>query len=181
MAISKRLRFEVLRRDGFRCTYCGAEPKDRELHVDHVIATALGGTDSPENLTTACEPCNNGKSSTNAAEILAAVNVAIAAELAARERLSRRVLTYAEGLDKYEDEVRALWDFHVPQYRSRYAPGFDLSRVAEWFDADVPLTLIEFGIRIAVQADVPWQSKAAYAAAVVRNKIRDVDDRAEDD
>lgn len=33
------------------------------LTVDHVIPTALGGPDTPDNLTTACEGCNSGKSS----------------------------------------------------------------------------------------------------------------------
>lgn len=36
MPISKALRFEVLRRDGFACTYCGRRPPDIELHIDHV-------------------------------------------------------------------------------------------------------------------------------------------------
>lgn len=62
--LSKRLRFEVLRRDGHRCRYCGAGPEEKPLQVDHVIPEALGGTNDPSNLATACEPCNGGKSST---------------------------------------------------------------------------------------------------------------------
>lgn len=60
---SKRLRFEILKRDNFTCHYCGATPLDRPLHVDHVIAEANGGTDDPANLITACKDCNGGKSS----------------------------------------------------------------------------------------------------------------------
>ena len=63
MAVSKRLRFEILRRDQFRCRYCGLKAEAVELRVDHVIPEALGGTDEPSNLVAACEPCNNGKSS----------------------------------------------------------------------------------------------------------------------
>jgi 5-methylcytosine-specific restriction endonuclease McrA len=37
VSIGKSLRFEVLRRDGFACTYCGRKPPDVELHIDHVI------------------------------------------------------------------------------------------------------------------------------------------------
>lgn len=62
MAITKRLRFEIFRRDGFACRYCGA--KDRPLEPDHVIPKALGGSDLPENLLTACVDCNEGKGST---------------------------------------------------------------------------------------------------------------------
>lgn len=64
MAVSKRLRFEILRRDGHRCRYCGAGALAAPLTVDHVTPLALGGTDDPSNLATACEPCNSGKTST---------------------------------------------------------------------------------------------------------------------
>lgn len=63
MAVSKRLRFEILRRDDFRCRYCGKVATESELHVDHVIPTTLGGTDEPGNLVCACKDCNAGKSS----------------------------------------------------------------------------------------------------------------------
>lgn len=63
MAVSRRLRYEVLRRDNFTCRYCGASAPDAKLTVDHVNPSALGGEDRPENLVTACDPCNGGKSS----------------------------------------------------------------------------------------------------------------------
>lgn len=63
MAISRRLRFEILRRDGHACRYCGAMAPDVPLTVDHVIPTTLGGSDEPANLVTSCQPCNAGKSS----------------------------------------------------------------------------------------------------------------------
>lgn len=56
-------RFEVFRRDRFKCQYCGAQIQDTELHVDHVIPRKLGGTDDPFNLVTACTACNLGKGS----------------------------------------------------------------------------------------------------------------------
>lgn len=59
---SKRLRFEILKRDGFRCRYCGASAASTILHVDHVVPEASGGEDLPENLVTACADCNGGKS-----------------------------------------------------------------------------------------------------------------------
>ena len=63
MAVSKRLRFEILRRDNHTCRYCGASAPDVPLRVDHVTPVALGGTDTAGNLATSCEDCNNGKSS----------------------------------------------------------------------------------------------------------------------
>ena len=63
MAVTKRTRFEVLRRDGNRCRYCGASAADSPLTIDHVLPTALGGTDDPSNLVAACKDCNTAKKS----------------------------------------------------------------------------------------------------------------------
>jgi hypothetical protein len=63
MKVGKKLRFEILKRDQFKCRYCGRGESDgTKLHVDHVIAVALGGRNDPENLATACVDCNLGKS-----------------------------------------------------------------------------------------------------------------------
>lgn len=61
-ALSKRLRFEVFKRDGFRCVYCGATPVQRPLHADHVVPVKDGGESRASNLVTACSDCNGGKS-----------------------------------------------------------------------------------------------------------------------
>lgn len=63
MAVSKRMRYEILRRDNHACRYCGASAPDVKLNVDHVIPTSLGGSDKPDNLATACADCNGGKTS----------------------------------------------------------------------------------------------------------------------
>lgn len=63
MAVSKRLRYEILRRDNHACRYCGATAPGVKLNVDHVIPTSLGGSDKPDNLVTACADCNSGKTS----------------------------------------------------------------------------------------------------------------------
>ena len=62
LTLSPKERWEILHRDGFACRYCGARAPEARLHVDHVLARALGGTNDPSNLATACELCNQGKS-----------------------------------------------------------------------------------------------------------------------
>ncbi|MFB7738311.1 HNH endonuclease [Streptomyces sp. NPDC056112] len=75
MAVTKRLRYEVLRRDNYTCRYCGGTAPDVKLTVDHVVPQALGGSDDPTNLVTACESCNNGKTSVPAdAPVVASVS-----------------------------------------------------------------------------------------------------------
>ena len=66
MAVSKSLRYQVLRRDNFTCRYCGRRAPEVVLVVDHVVAEALGGRDEPSNLVAACAECNGGKAATPA-------------------------------------------------------------------------------------------------------------------
>ena len=64
-AISDKLRYNVLKRDHFRCCACGASPaKDPavELHIDHIVPWSKGGKTVFENLQTLCSKCNIGKS-----------------------------------------------------------------------------------------------------------------------
>ena len=63
--LSKRLRYEILRRDDHTCRYCGGRVPHVALTVDHVIPVALGGSDDASNLVAACVDCNAGKSSSN--------------------------------------------------------------------------------------------------------------------
>jgi len=63
--IPAKMRFEVLKRDKNTCVYCGRKSPDIVLHVDHVVAVALGGTNSLSNLVAACEDCNRGKGATS--------------------------------------------------------------------------------------------------------------------
>lgn len=62
--ISKSLRFAVLRRDDFSCTYCGCRPPEVILHVDHETPWSKGGFTEMSNLRTACADCNLGKGAT---------------------------------------------------------------------------------------------------------------------
>jgi hypothetical protein len=57
------MRWAVFARDGFTCRYCGAQAGQDgvELHADHVVSVADGGTDTYDNLVTACQKCNGGK------------------------------------------------------------------------------------------------------------------------
>jgi HNH endonuclease len=60
-AISKKRRFSIFARDQFTCRYCGEQPPQVKLVVDHLKPVAEGGGDEEENLITACEGCNGGK------------------------------------------------------------------------------------------------------------------------
>lgn len=62
--LTPRLRYEILKRDGYRCKICGRTAKDDhvKLEVDHIKPIAKGGKTTRENLQTLCAECNRGKS-----------------------------------------------------------------------------------------------------------------------
>jgi 5-methylcytosine-specific restriction endonuclease McrA len=60
------MRYEVLKRDRFRCALCGASPSTLPeciLHVDHIHPFSKGGKTITSNLRALCQACNLGKSS----------------------------------------------------------------------------------------------------------------------
>jgi hypothetical protein len=62
-APSRKLRMQVLRRDGFRCVVCGRRPTDYvdvELHVHHVLPWGRHGPTAEENLIALCGTCHDG-------------------------------------------------------------------------------------------------------------------------
>jgi hypothetical protein len=59
------LRYQVLRRDSFKCGLCGNSPAldpSCVLHVDHVVPFSRGGKTVEGNLRALCAACNLGKS-----------------------------------------------------------------------------------------------------------------------
>jgi hypothetical protein len=60
--LSKKIRFEVFKRDSFTCQYCGKTSPSVVLVIDHIHPVSMGGDESDIlNLITSCEECNSGK------------------------------------------------------------------------------------------------------------------------
>ena len=57
------LRYEILKRDNYKCQICGSTAADGvKLEIDHIIPVSKGGKTVPENLRVLCDRCNRGKS-----------------------------------------------------------------------------------------------------------------------
>ena len=61
--MDQKLRYKILKRDGFKCLLCGRTPQDDgvTLEVDHIDPVANGGKTVDENLRSLCKQCNRGK------------------------------------------------------------------------------------------------------------------------
>lgn len=153
LAVSKRLRHEIFRRDNHTCQSCGAKAPDVKLEPDHVIPVALGGSDDPSNLQTLCEDCNGGKSATPPD----AATVAKVADDAAR--WSQAIQTAAAdmlGARETRDEARAAFDAKWQQWCEGRPPlprptGWELS-VDQFLKAGLPLPTLLDCVDIAMHA-----------------------------
>jgi hypothetical protein len=134
MAVSKRTRYEVLRRDNHTCQYCGGVAPEVTLTVDHVTPVALGGSDDPSNLVAACKDCNAGKSSVPPdAALVEDVKAADAKWAGAMIRAAEALAAERERRDDYVNQFILAW----PSYRR-------IPDEAEWsigriYDAGLPV------------------------------------------
>jgi len=104
-AISKKTRFEVFKRDGFVCQYCGAHPPGALLQVDHINPVKLGGGNEMDNLITSCQPCNIGKTATPLGAVPQSLSDK-ASEVAEREEQIRGYNEIMAGRrDRIEEEA----------------------------------------------------------------------------
>ncbi|MEU9515888.1 HNH endonuclease [Micromonospora sp. NPDC048169] len=181
MAVSKRVRFEVLRRDNHQCRYCGAAAPDAPLTIDHVVPVALGGSDDPSNLVTACKDCNSGKTSTApdsriVEEVSAdALRWADALKQAAAERESK----YA-GKRARVHEFRELWEAWTVGGRTVDLPGDYGVSVHQLLAAGLTVVDFEELIEVAMTASQVRGAAAKwkYFCGCCWTRARQANDRA---
>lgn len=114
MSIRPKVRFEVFKRDGFTCAYCGRKPPDVTLEADHILPLSEGGDSDIENLITSCWDCNRGKGA-GLLDDRAPVSVDLEAkseEIAERERQLRAYHAVRNAVAKRQDEqFNRVWDY----------------------------------------------------------------------
>jgi hypothetical protein len=189
VAVSKRLRFEILRRDNHACRYCGAIAPDVRLTIDHVVPVALGGSDEPVNLVTACAGCNSGKTSVSPDSPVVedvrqdALRWAVAMERAAMEDQERLALArrhQAWFLDQWNGWTYKVWDKAAKGMVEKTLPLPDdwrqtvdrLTQAGLWPDQ------LEDALKIAMasHASDVWR----YFCGVCWNKVKELQARALD-
>lgn len=172
----KRLRFEVFKRDHFTCQYCGAQPPDVVLVVDHITPVSGGGTSDPLNLITACEPCNQGKADKALGDRVVRPDADLLylqaeQEIAEIKRYQESLRARFDAAAGLVDDFREIWLLY--EYSGYYAPN--------WFDDVIRQLLMEYEPKVIEEALINVASKVAggylgggrdvanYLRAVVRN------------
>lgn len=181
MTISTRMRFEILRRDGFRCRYCGKKAAEVELDVDHVVPRALGGSDAPDNLATACRACNTGKASVSLdSETVDEINEVNLARRDAIAAAIARIVLEETDVDADEEHDHAVqwaraWQsytfgdgepLHLPDYHNLRAS------IRVWLDRGMSVDALIVLIDVAMKANhVPIEERFRYYCGVVWRTI----------
>lgn len=174
MAVTKRTRFEVLRRDEHTCQYCGAKAPDVVLHIDHVMPVSLGGDDKPSNLLTACAACNGGKTSIAPGSPLVESlgDRAAAYALGMVDKMTRLRATF-EQAEQYTEDFDHYWNKWTYAGKPIALPPDYEMTVYRWSNMGVPMRLLELAIKKAMTKDRLYGDypEFSYMAGIVARKL----------
>lgn len=143
-AISKRARFEVFKRDGFACQYCGAHPPQAILHVDHIVPVAGGGGNEDTNLITACDSCNLGKGAVS----LTSVPESLADKAAAAKEREEQL----RGYGKVMASVRERIDSESWEVANIFMAHFDIDSILKTYRASIKTFVEKIGLHECIRA-----------------------------
>lgn len=164
MAVTKRTRFEVLKRDNYTCRYC--RTTDGTLTVDHVTPAALGGGDEPSNLVACCKDCNAGKSSTSPDEgTVSDVSADAIRWSRAMQEAAEMLSAEVDLRDQYIGAFLEAW----PQYR--YLPANVLASVGRFYDLGLPIDVMVDAASVAGSARGVYD-RPAYFAGICWKRVR---------
>lgn len=173
-----------MRRDGHTCRYCGAKAPDAKLTVDHVVPVALGGTDEPSNLVTACDACNGGKTSSSPdAPLVAKVADDALRWAQAMRQAQTRALADLKARGAGRHQFAEWWDGwtyeHDGERRSLPRPSDWEQTVDQLVSAGLPLPMLKDCIDRAMgQTKVKHGEKFRYMCGVAWRKLTEIQEHA---
>lgn len=175
--LSKRVRFNVFKRDGFRCQYCGRTPPIVVLEIDHIHPIAKGGNnDSEINLITACYDCNRGKG----AELLSTVpqsvqeRVEALAEREAQIRAYNRLLRAKKRRE--DDEINQVEAVFKQQWGAYYL-SHDSRESVRNFIAQLGIEAVIWSMHTACWRIREPRDAWKYFCGICWKKVREVEER----
>lgn len=171
-AISKKMRFDVFKRDGFACQYCGATPPSAILEIDHIHPVSHGGKNKTDNLITACFDCNRGKG----AGLLSTVPEAISD----RAVMMKEKLDQMRGFQRLINSQRKMEDQQIDDVESAFRVHFSEYSFSEKFRQSVRLFLQKLPPNLVVNymhlacTRIPRQNDATkYFCGICWNTIKE--------
>lgn len=145
--LSKKIRFEVFKRDNFTCQYCGRKAPDVILNVDHIHPVKEGGTNDILNLITSCFDCNSGKRHRKLSD-----NTVVEKQRQQIEELNERriqlemMLQWRDEVEKFEtDKLQILVDRLSEKFSSKFY-------MSDSFKKELKTALKKYGLENMLEA-----------------------------
>jgi hypothetical protein len=174
--ISKKLRFEVFKRDGFQCAYCGAVPPAALLECDHINPVSRGGHDGLDNLITACFDCNRGKRSTPLSSMPQSLAERASEVLEREAQISAFQRIMKKRRMRLEADAEKLFEVFCSSFSIGSIPMRDFSAIKNFVDKlglDECLWAIE---KASLKRPDCSSSAFRYFCGICWNKIREQDE-----
>lgn len=175
-AMSKRLRFEVFKRDAFTCQYCGAHPPNATLHVDHINPVSNGGGNDIDNLITSCDCCNFGKSDRLLSEIPKSIKDK-SAELAEREeQIAGYNAILMSRMNRIENES---WDIAAAIEGKEFIESYskqNLQSIKRFLERLPFAEVLDAAISANSKFNQPGARQFKYFCGICWGKIREAQD-----
>lgn len=143
-ALSKKIRFEVFKRDNFTCQYCSAKTPDVALEIDHILPVCKKGTNDIDNLITACFDCNRGKGKNELASIPETLLYKIEKKKIAQEQYRAYLKLIKDIKKQKEDEIDVIEEIFVSAYSNLH--------FTDKFRMSVGLFIDKLGIETVMRA-----------------------------
>lgn len=190
-AVSKKMRFEVFKRDSFTCQYCGRKAPDIVLHIEHITPVSKGGKNTLMNLVTSCVECNMGKGARKLSDNSVVEKAQKQAELLQERREQIEMIRdwHLSLVDQSSAEVEAVNSLYCALTNNEKC-------IADWFKPEVGKLVKKFGLDTVLQAlrdgansygspskalnklggicackSNPFYRRRAYIAAILKSKV----------
>lgn len=173
-ALSKKLRFEVFKRDSFKCQYCGRGAPEVLLHVDHIKPVKDGGGNDMLNLITSCKDCNLGKGARRIND-----NTTLEKQRHELEELQQK-REQLEMMMRWRDELEEIKDQAGNYAIEKYERLFNCS-LSAYGEETLKKEVSQFGLTNVLEAmditslrlNIPPNDRMRYMAGICWNKIKE--------
>lgn len=172
MALGNKKRFDVFKRDGFICQYCGGHPPDKILECDHVIPVSKGGTDDINNLVTSCFECNRGKRDHELGVIPSTLseNIEVMREKEKQYKAYRKLLD--QQADRAQEEIDEVQEIFTETFPDQvFTDKFRIGSVKP-FIAKLDINQVKEAMSIACSKGRDSHNTIKYFCGICWNKIK---------
>jgi len=171
ISLSKKMRFDVFKRDGFKCVYCGRQPPHVTLEVDYLAVNDPGGPDSIDNYATSCPYCNQPSS-------LQLIPLSLELHTASLEERKEQYVALQRQVHEIERRVeRSIYEVELV-FQSYFSDGeftAKFKNTVKMFIARLGLAQVKNAMEISCDKIISPSLAEQYFCGICWKKVRDIE------